>query len=56
MKLEKVTKDLKVYKELSEKYIGESSRLAKELISIRSNLNRFFTVKSMETNLKVMLN
>ena len=41
--IEKLQKEVAFYKQVSERHITESSKLGKELISIRSNFNRMFT-------------
>lgn len=42
-KYQKAIGEMKVYKQLSEMHIAESSKLAKELISVRSSMSKVFT-------------
>ena len=44
-KLKKAMKEIQFYKELSETHIAESSRLAKDLISIRSRYSKVTSKK-----------
>lgn len=47
-KNKKLTQEVRFYKELSETHIAESSRLAKELVALRSKVNKMVLVEDRE--------
>jgi hypothetical protein len=49
-KYKKAMEEIRFYKQLSDSHIAESSKLAKELISIRSNFNKMFTQQATENS------